>query len=245
MKFKPILISTIVLHFVVASITLAEEKNDILPYEENINDVYQPGKPVNDFPFYVYKDGNSPGNNFSPSGYMGDFKDLKIDLYNKQEPFSGNTCIKIVYKNSESKKVGWAGLYWLDPADNWGDKPGGYDLRNADRLTFWARGEKGGEKISLFQIGGIISEYRDVGIRSIGPVILSRDWQQYTISREGLAPKLIVSKGDPSWVKEMEPLSRIIGGFCWVANMNGNQDIIFYLDEIKYEKISSSLRAKK
>jgi hypothetical protein len=204
---------------------------------EPMDSSYSRGKPVNDFPFYVYKDGNYSQNNFSPSGYMGDFKDLKIDFYHRQKPFSGNSCIKIVYKHGESTKNGWAGLYWLDPADNWGDNPGGYDLKDADKLTFWARGEKGGEEISLFQIGGIISEYRDIGIRSIGPITLSRNWQQYTISREGLSPKIIVTKGDPNWVKEMEPLSRIIGGFCWVANMYGDQDIIFYLDEIKYEQM--------
>lgn len=240
MKLKLIFTSTIILCFGVASIAFAQEKNGVLQVEEVINDAYQPGKPVNDFPFYVYKDGGYLHNHFSPSGYMGDVEDFKMDFYHKEMPFSGNTSIKIVYKNNEFKKLGWAGVYWLDPANNWGDKPGGYNLKDTDKLTFWARGEKGGEKISVFQMGGIISDYRDVGIRSIGPVILSRDWQQYTITREGLAPKLIVFKGDPSWVKEMEPLSRIIGGFCWVANMDQNQDMIFYLDEIKYEKVSSS-----
>lgn len=194
------------------------------------------GIPVNSFPFYVYKDGDYSGNHYYPTGHMGDFNDYKMNTFHRENPFSGTTCIKVDYKNTETKKSGWAGMFWLDPQNNWGKKPGGYDLRGADKVTFWARGEQGGEKISLFQIGGIMGPYRDVGTKSIGPIILSKEWQQYTININELHTKMIVTEGEPYWATGMEPLSRIIGGFCWVVNMSDDKEIIFYLDEIKYEQ---------
>ena len=44
-------------------------------------------------------------------------------------------------------RQGWAGIYWLSPANNWAKiKGAGYDLTKANRLTFWARGAKGGDR---------------------------------------------------------------------------------------------------
>jgi hypothetical protein len=66
-------------------------------------------------------------------------------------PHSGQTSIRIEYFQ---EVIGWAGIYWVHPAENWGDRPGGYDLTGADRLTFWARSDTPNAQVKFF-IGGI------------------------------------------------------------------------------------------
>jgi hypothetical protein len=91
-------------------------------------------------------------------------------------------------------------------------------LRGATKGRFWACGEKGGERIEEIKIGGIAGTYADTDMVSTGPVILTRDWQQYTIDLEG------------------SDLSYISGGFCWATNLDVNPDgCTFYFDDIRYE----------
>jgi hypothetical protein len=174
------------------------------------------------FPFYVYADAGSLDNHFIPSGWMPATaaKDLKLDVNWKNLPFSGESCMRIEYKNNSGTR--WAGIYWQQPANNWGTVPNaGYNLQGAAKLTFWARGDKGGEAINEVKVGGISSgEHIDSDSVSIGPVQLTKDWKQYTIDLRG------------------KDLSYIIGGFCWATNIDVNdpEGIVFYLDEIKYEK---------
>jgi hypothetical protein len=168
--------------------------------------------------FYVYSDQRKSGNHFIPSGWMGDFNDIHFNDASTVSPHSGNTCIKIAYSPQSSQGSGWAGMYWQTPANNWGDKAGGYDLRGRRRLTFWARGAKGGEVISEFKMGGIGGEKGDSDSASTGSIVLTKQWQKYTI---GLADK---------------DLSHIIGGFCWSAKRDSNPNgMTFYLDDIRYE----------
>ena len=94
--------------------------------------------------FSIYSDAKSPDNHYIPSGYMGDYSDVKIDTACFDNPHSGTTCVKVTYANAASQGARWAGTYWQSPANNWGDKKGGFDLTGAKKLVFWARGEKGG-----------------------------------------------------------------------------------------------------
>ena len=112
-------------------------------------------------PFYVYADRSSMNNHFIPSGWLGDYGDLKYDGASKEDPYLGDTCIKIVYSGKASNGARWAGIYWQYPANNWGTVDKGYDLSKATKLTFWARGAKGGERIEEFKMGGIMGEFSD------------------------------------------------------------------------------------
>ncbi|MFA5114770.1 MAG: hypothetical protein WC469_01730 [Candidatus Omnitrophota bacterium] len=173
---------------------------------------------VENMPFYVYADRNSITNHFTPSGFMGSYGDVKVDIASNTDPYLGNSCIKMVYTAKAAQGVRWAGVYWQNPPNNWGTVDAGFDLSRAKQLTFWARGEKGGERIEEFKIGGIMGEYSDSDSASIGPVILNKEWTQYTIDLKG------------------KDMSYIIGGFCWVTNADVNPEgATFYLDEIKYE----------
>lgn len=176
------------------------------------------GRKQESMPFYVYSDASSPKNHFVPSGYMGDYSDIKYDGRSKEDPYLGDACIKVTYNNKATQGSRWAGFYWQNPANNWGTVDGGFDLSKATKVTFWARGANGGERIEEFKIGGIMGEYSDSDIAMIGPVLLNKEWTQYEIDLKG------------------KDLSYIIGGFAWATNLDVNPDgAVFYLDEIKYE----------
>jgi hypothetical protein len=176
-------------------------------------------EPVSAFkPFAVYVENNSKENHYAPSGWMGDYGDLKINLANTEKPRSGNTCIKITYSAKMTQGAGWSGIYWQQPANNWGEKKGGYDLTGATKLTFWARGAMGGEKIAEFKMGGITGEFPDSDSMAIGPVELTKEWQKFTID-----------------LKDKD-MSHVIGGFCWAASKDDNSNgFSIFLDDIIYE----------
>ena len=168
--------------------------------------------------FNIYTDKASPGNHYVSSGWMGDFGDIKVDDRWMENPHSGTTSIRIEYMPRRSQGAGWIGIYWQNPANNWGSKKAGFDLTGAKRLSFWARGEKGGEIVSEFKMGGITGEFSDSDSAGIGPAMLTQEWKQFEIDLRG------------------KDLSHIIGGFCLSANAEDNPDgFVIYLDDIKYE----------
>ncbi|MBU1905400.1 MAG: hypothetical protein KJ923_00165 [Candidatus Omnitrophica bacterium] len=176
------------------------------------------GKMAEKMPFYVFADRGSINNHFIPSGWMGDYGDLKYQGASQEDPYLGDSCIKIIYNGEATQGARWAGMFWQNPANNWGDIDGGFDLSKATKLSFWARGEKGEERIEEFKVGGIMGEYYDSDSAAIGPVILNKEWTQYTIDLKG------------------KDMSYIIGGFVWSANIDNNPEgATFYLDEIKFE----------
>ncbi len=169
-------------------------------------------------PFPIYTDGRSPDNHYVASGYMGDSPDISTNRSHFDNPHSGTTCIKTVYSNVASQGARWGGVYWQNPANNWGDREGGYDLTGAKKLTLWARGENGGERIEEFKIGGLTGLYSDSDLAGIGPVLLNSEWTQYEIDLRG------------------KDLSYISGGFCWSTNLDVNPEgVTFYMDDIRYE----------
>jgi len=181
-------------------------------------DLKPEGKKQEVMPFYIYADRSTAANHFIPSGYMGDYGDIKYDGASKEDPYLGDTCIKLVYSGKATQGARWAGVFWQYPANNWGSVDAGFNLSSANKLTFWARGAKGGERIEEFKVGGIMGEFSDSDSAMIGPVLLNKEWTQYTIDLKG------------------KDMSYIIGGFTWSANVDNNPDgATFYLDEIKFE----------
>jgi hypothetical protein len=171
-------------------------------------------------PFYVYQDKASK-NRYIPSGYMPTGECITIDDGWQYDVKEGKSCIRVIYDIACSKEGRkWAGVFWQNPADNWGDRKGGYNLTGATKLVFWAKGEMGGERIEEFRIGGLGQGklYTDSDTASIGPVILTNQWKEYTIDLRG------------------KDLSYISGGFAWSASVDGNpHHCTFYLDNIRYE----------
>lgn len=173
-------------------------------------------------PLFVFGDESGRLSHFVPSGYMGDVNSLSTltSTYDSSAPSTsartGHTSMRIKYL--PKGKQGWAGIYWLSPANNWGTTKGaGFDMRKAIKLTFWIRGESGGERISQFKVGGVNGPYPDSDVASIGPMTLTKDWQQLTIDLKG------------------KDLRYIIGGFMFLIRRADNQTgATFYLDQIVF-----------
>lgn len=169
--------------------------------------------------FYVYTEQGSPLNHFIPSGWMGDYGDLKLSQGIKDKPGKGVTAIQVKYSGERKQGSGWAGIYWQSPANNWGDKRGGFNLTGYKKVVFMARGEKGGEYIDGFKIGGIVgqTEEGDSDQADSGSIELTKQWKEYSID---------IGKLD---------LSHIVGGFCVVLSGDVNPEgATFYIDEVRY-----------
>ena len=149
---------------------------------------------------------------YTPSGYMGSHDSLKLVADCEILPKAGKTCLKIDYDRGDE----WAGVVWQSPANDWGAVDGGFDLTGGTKLTFWARGEKGGEE-SKFGVGLIGREqpYFDTAKKEIA-VKLTDQWQQFTIDLSG------------------QDIQRIKTGFYFSLAGQG-EPLTFYLDDIKFE----------
>ncbi len=183
--------------------------------------------------FDVYSDVGAGGNHFVHRAMAG--SDVTINDAYTQVVRSGASAIRNTFSPTQS--ADWGGWFFQNgvlitgiqrPQDNWGTYPNaGYDLSDATALSFWARGDQGGERVEFF-VFGIAGPYGDSAPKTTlcGPgispcyITLTNTWQLYTIPLTGL------------------DLSYIIGGFGWVTNatQNNNQSIIFYLDDIWYDK---------
>jgi hypothetical protein len=180
-------------------------------------------------PTYVYKDADSPENHFTPSGYMGDCGDIQMDEAFAQNPHSGATAIKVVYRAkgkgpnecSYGPPCRWSGVYWQEPPNNWGkskvfaDK--GLNLSKYTHLVFWARADRQGTV--KFLVGGITEQYGDSLIKARSRTAqLGTTWQEFDIDLTGA------------------DLKHIIGGFAWMADQDHNPDgLTFYIDDIRFE----------
>lgn len=177
-----------------------------------------PGTSVAPCPFYVYADWGSDLNHYVPEGWMGDVSDIAFDDNYQLDP-ERPSVIRITYTPTGSNQ--FAGVYWWDPpGGDWAKVDGGFDLSCATKLTFWARGEEGGEKAE-FKVGGLRGTYQDSlqPALSTGPITLESEWKQYTLDLAG------------------EPLDHIIGGFVWVTDKPSNPNgATIYIDDIRFEK---------
>ena len=167
-------------------------------------------------PVVIYSDGDD-FKSFVPSGFMG-HSSLQPDFKCAETPKNGATCIKV---NFPTVKGEWAALSWQIPANNWGEKDGGLDLTGAKKLSFWARGAKGGEVVG-FNLGGDSAEaaklpFPNSAKADLGKVTVGKEWKEYSIPLDGLN------------------LARIVYGFTFIVIADSAEPAYFYLDDIRYE----------
>ena len=165
-----------------------------------------------DLPVVIYAEDGGPSK-YTPSGWMGDVKAIRLDPSCPTSPHAGKTCLRCEF----AATAGWSGVAWQHPADDWGGQDGGYDLTGATRLSFWARGEQGGETVD-FKFGVISREkpYFDTAHGELPNVVLTSEWRRYEIP---------AGKQD---------LSHIMTGFVWSLASPG-RSVVFYLDDIQWE----------
>jgi len=166
--------------------------------------------PKIELPFYVYQDNdNLP---FTPSGHMGNYKAMEVDLNHQEDVHSGNTAIKIRY----NARNDWYGVGFVDPANDWGDILGGYDLSGAKTFSFWAKAGDDNVKATIgFGLIGKDKPFPDTAKKS-KEIILNTEWKKYTIK-----------------IKKLD-LSCIRSGLVVFSSSNGfTQDI--YIDDVVFE----------
>jgi hypothetical protein len=164
-------------------------------------------------PFNIYDERGNANNHYIPSGWMGNTKGTRMDQACTNNPHSGKTCLRIDYLENAD----WAGIVWQDPANDWGDQNGGWNLTGAKSLKVWARGEKGGEVVSFkFGVLGADKKFSDSASGENVDVKLTTEWQEYTIDLAG------------------KDLTRIKTGFVWTVAGQG-APVVFYLDDIRFE----------
>ena len=163
-------------------------------------------------PLTLYAEATDPAN-YIPAGFMGDHASIRLDPACTEQPHEGKTCLRCEF----AAATGWGGVVWQSPPGDWGDRGGGYDLTGAKELTFWARGDKGGEVVN-FLFGTIAKpkKFFDTGKGALEKTTLTREWQRFAIPVAGL------------------DLTRIKTGFIWTLASTG-QPIVFYLDNIRWE----------
>jgi hypothetical protein len=196
--------------------------------------------------FQIYSDISAGGNHFHARGQLPDQNSaVGISGVCTNRPHSGATCIQCTFTNIGGTNGG--GFYFMTgilydgaPLPYFGgtnlvNTPllitnyTGYNLNGSTGVTYWARGEKGGEHIEFF-VGGVgrdpasgiaTNPFPDSMPRSpaLGTTItLTTNWQQHIIDLTG------------------KNLTNIMGGFGWYAAAATNPTgATFYLDDIEYE----------
>jgi hypothetical protein len=138
-------------------------------------------------------------------------------------------CTRITYRPGGQ----WGGIFWWPQScgtsgtkDAWDKVKSGTcgvnvlqaaNIKEARRLTFWVRGEHGGEGVE-FKIGAVDIEPKPG--RSLGNVALTDTWERKEIDLTGMN------------------LTNAAGLFAWIATDAANpQGATFYLDGIQIEGV--------
>lgn len=186
--------------------------------------------------FIVYEDVSAAGNHFHSWAKIPD-QNAAVAMngsWTDSPPHAGATAIRVQFDDVSGANFG--GFYLLNgtlsagetkPQPNFGTVPdAGIDLTGATALTFWARGQNGGEMIEFF-MGGVGRDPNSGAPTSPFPdstpvvkqsFILTSQWKQYSLSLAG------------------RDLSYVLGGFGWVASDVFNPGgAVFFLDDIEYQ----------
>jgi hypothetical protein len=140
---------------------------------------------------------------------------------------TGADCIEVRYRAGAT----WAGVVWWPKACGPSGTPDAWrrardcscaidvlkagNLRAVNRVSFWARGERGGEVVE-FKVGD--DTLCPLPGRSSGTLTLTADWRPYDIDLAGL------------------DMRRSVGLFTWTAtDLHNPKGATFYLDDVQFE----------
>jgi hypothetical protein len=166
---------------------------------------------------------------YAASGFMGDGATPNTIVLGADCPMRApgmiGKCSKFTYTPAAAG-VGWGGVYWQAPANNWGDlAPGKHIEAGATKVTFYAAGAKGGEVVT-FIAGGIMgTNYQDPPKMQLPNQVLTTTMTQYSIDLTGYNYVSII--GGFGWTIEAKALGD--GGF-------DSTPITFYVDGIQWVK---------
>lgn len=168
--------------------------------------------------FYVHHDNGSNLNHGDWTNYMPEWSSdmLQISLDDKKDPASGTSAVRVDVKFSHP----WVGVAVASYPNAWGDRPCPfYNLSNAEKLVFYAKGARGGETI---QVKVAITGDKPFGDSAPFPaatnwITLKDKWQKYELPLNSYN------------------LERVITPFVFVTDKShnsGSEEMTFFLDEI-------------
>ena len=143
------------------------------------------------------------------------------------EPAAANQglCYAVTY-HPQPFPVGasstWAGFYWQYPDNNWGAMQPLTIATGAKDISFYAKGQAGGESIT-FEAGGILNTvsvatpYTD-GFTISMTITLTNTWTRYTLPMTGLTYA-----------------GGVLGGFGWVASVSSQNTVSFFVHGLVWE----------
>ncbi|MBR3020377.1 MAG: TIR domain-containing protein [Clostridia bacterium] len=218
---------------------VAEQKNENAPKQQNYKTAAERAeaalqRELREYfeSVYVYKDFGDSENHFTQRALMFGKDASNVRAMNdnwQEEPHSGDSCIRCEIVTAEEDWGGWLFVNGYIPEEssepqlNQADAPNqGMNLIGASELRFWARGEKGGERVQFLLGGyrfGSDSPYPDsCDTQRTEYISLNTEWTEYTID---------LSKTDTSYL--------ICGfGFAMNGSDSGAADNVFYLDDVRY-----------
>jgi len=140
------------------------------------------------------------------------------------------SCHAVTYVTTPDagEGMGWAGVVWQHPANNWGTQPGYLIPPGAEAVTFYAQGATGTEQVA-FAVGGIgygqipttTAPCEDTVNASLPTTALTTTWTQYTITLSG-----------------QTYAGGVLNGFSWSAAADKQSatatEATFYIDDIQW-----------
>lgn len=147
-------------------------------------------------------------------GSDGGTDSLMVEPFSREDPKNGDICAMVSYDSSAEE---WAGLF-IQATGDWRRGPGiGLDLTGAETLSFWSRGNRGGEVVTFGY--GYEPDRSGTADTAHGSqsVSLENDWRQFTMNLKG------------------KDLSHISGLFSLRLNKEDNPEgATIYIDDIRY-----------
>gem|GEM_PF-1478308 len=111
----------------------------------------------------------------------------------------------------------WAGVFFQNPALNWGEMPGAAIEPGATKIVFtaWTDGEALDLNFLAGGVGTIGTAYSDI-FRVENPTSIDGTPTQYELDLTGL------------------DYGEVIGGFGWTVEVHSLDPVVFYLDDIRW-----------
>jgi hypothetical protein len=155
---------------------------------------------------------------FAASGYEGEGVTPNVITETNACPQRAGAkkgkCHKFTWQpENTAGELGWAGVVWQFPANNWGTQAGQTSIpKGAQSISFWAWGSQGGETVQF--LAGLPG-FDSFNV-STTPMSLTTTPTQFTINLSKIS------------------YSSVISGFGWVDNVHGSDPIVFYIDDIEW-----------
>jgi hypothetical protein len=149
-------------------------------------------------------------------------------------PFEQGDCYRVKYA-PDDQSVGWAGVVWQFPANNWGTYKGHTIAPGGKHVTLWARGETGGEVLQ-FRVGGCTDDTQknhdtitvpDPSAGTPPSYTLTTAWKQFGVDFDGGSQATILCAF--GWVVQLAQQPNIPAGA-----QRPSQPLQFYLDAIEW-----------